>query len=134
MEEYTGAGRPPIRTHDQSDEAEINRKLFGGGATGQTTTTYIDADGNKVEAYTGEGSGPSIRTHDHSDEQAINEKLFGKNAPKPPSSTAQTYKYRNADGDEEEVHAGSEQPGIRTHDYTNEAEINQKLFGAGSPK
>jgi hypothetical protein len=130
VEEWVGSTQPGIRTHDHADEEEINRKLFGTGATGQsTTTTYTDEKGDKVQAYSGQGSGPSIRTHDYSDEAAINEKLFGKSAPKPPPRT-QTYKYRNADGDEEEVHAGGEQLGIRTHDQSNEDEINQRLFGA----
>lgn len=133
VEEWTGPGQPPMRTHDQTDEDEINRKLFGPNATGQNTTTYKDEDGNKVEAYTGPGSGPGIRTHDYSDEAAVNEKLFGKNAPKPPSRTsAETYTYKNADGDTEQVYAGSDQPGIRTHDHSNEDEINQKLFGEGA--
>lgn len=118
-----------MRTHDHTNEDEINSKLFGPNATGQDTTTYTDEEGNKVEAYTGTGSGPGIRTHDYSDEAAVNEKLFGKGAPKVPSRTADTYTYKNADGDTEQVHAGSEAPGIRTHDYSNEDEINQKLFG-----
>lgn len=128
--EWVGTGQPGIRTHDQTDEAEINRKLFGTGSTGQaTTTTYTDEHGNEVKAYSGPDSGPSIRTHDQSDEAAINERLFGKNAPKPPPRT-QTYTYKNADGDEETVAADGHRPGIRTHDHSNEDEINQRLFGS----
>jgi len=132
VQEWDGDAAPGIRTHDHSDEREVNERLFGKSSR-SNTSTYTDKDGNKVESYSGEGTGPGIRTHDHSNEDEINEKLFGKGAPKPPSrTTTRTHTYRNADGDEETVHAGEEAPGIRTHDHSNEDEINERLFGKGA--
>lgn len=133
VQEWAGDAAPGIRTHDHSDEREVNEKLFGKSSR-SNTSQYTDKDGNKVETYSGEGSGPGIRTHDYSNEDEINERLFGKKAPKAPSRTGTTHTYRNADGDEETVHAGEDAPGIRTHDHSNEAEINERLFGKGAPK
>jgi len=134
VEEYQGSGQPPIRTHDQSDQDAINQKLFGSSGTRGDTTVYKDKDGNKVETYTGPGSGPSIRAHDQTDPketERINKALFSQAAPKP-ASRSNTHTYKNADGDQETVHAGSEAPGIRTHnnmDAAAQAELDRKLFG-----
>jgi len=133
VKEWEGEGAPGIRTHDHSDEREINERLFGKQTGRSNTSLYTDKDGNKVESYSGEGSGPGIRTHDQSNEDEINERLFGKGStqPKGPART-NTHTYRNADGDQEEVHAGGDAPGIRTHDHSNEDEINERLFGKGA--
>ncbi|KAF8425292.1 hypothetical protein EV426DRAFT_573510 [Tirmania nivea] len=132
VKEWDGEKAPRVRTHDHSDEREVNERLFGKSSR-SNTSKYTDKDGNQVETYSGHGSGPGIRTHDHSNEDEINERLFGSKAPKPPSRTnTGTRTYRNADGDEETVHAGDEAPGIRTHDHSNEDEINEKLFGKGA--
>ncbi|KAF8433160.1 hypothetical protein BGX38DRAFT_1223226 [Terfezia claveryi] len=132
--EWDGEAAPGIRTHDHSDQNAENAKLFG-KTSRSNTSKYTDKEGNEVESYSGEGTGPGIRTHDYSNEDDINEKLFGSSAPKPPSRTnTKTRTYRNADGDEETVHAGDEAPGIRTHDHSNEDEINEKLFGKGAVK
>jgi len=138
---YSGEGSGPgIRTHDYSNEDEVNEKLFGKGAVKrQNTSTRTNADGDREEHWDGDEA-PGIRTHDHSDENAINEKLFGRNAPKPPSrtntsgsrSSGQTQSYTNADGDREESWAGENAPGIRTHDHSNEDEVNERLFGKGA--
>lgn len=138
VKSWDGQESPGIRTHDHSDENEVNKKLFGKSSR-SNTSQYTDKDGNKVEAYSGEGTGPGIRTHDYSNEDEVNERLFGKSAPKPPSRTGTgsrpgTHTYTNADGDEETVHAGEEAPGIRTHDHSNEDEINERLFGKGAVK
>ena len=147
MEEWTGTGQPGVRTHDLENEDEVNRRLFGASSSRKNTSSYTDEHGNKVEYYSGEGSGPGLRTHDQSDEAAINARLFGSGAPKPPSRTStqtvgkppsrsstqqsQTHKYRNADGDMEEVAASGQPQRVRTHDQCNEDEINRKLFGSG---
>lgn len=132
IKEWDGDEAPGIRTHDHSDEREVNERLFGKSSR-SNTSTYTDKDGNKVEAYSGPGSGPGLRTHDYSNEDEVNAKLFGPGAPKAPSRTnTKTHTYRNADGDEETVHAGEEAPGIRTHDHSNEDEINERLFGKGA--
>jgi len=145
VQEWTGSGQPGIRTHDLSNEDDVNQRLFGSSSSRKNTSSYTDDHGDKVEYYSGEGSGPGLRTHDQSDESAINERLFGSGAPKPPSrtstqtsakppsrsSTQQTHRYRNADGDWEEVAASGQPQRVRTHDYSNEDEINQKLFGSG---
>lgn len=130
VKEWDGEAAPGIRTHDHSDEREVNERLFGKSSR-SNTSIYTDKDGNKIESYSGEGSGPGIRTHDYSNEDEINQKLFGASAPKAPART-NTRTYRNADGDEETVHAGEDAPGIRTHDHSNEDEINERLFGKGA--
>ena len=134
VKEWDGPEAPGIRTHDHSDENAINERLFGKTSRTNTSSTRIhtDADGNKVESYSGEGDGPGIRTHDYSDEAAINERLFGKSAPNPKRTNSNTYTYKNADGDQETVHAGEEAPALRTHDHSNEDEINERLFGKGA--
>ena len=135
--EASGDGPRRIRTHDYSNEDEVNEALFGKGAvakTGPKTHTRLDADGNKVVEADGD---VRVRTHDHSNEDEINERLFGKGAKRTPTnksvartSTAKSTTYRNADGDLEEVADGDQ--GLRTHDFDDQDAINVRMFGKGA--
>lgn len=121
-----------IRTHDFSDETEINRKLFGEGtvpANVQRTSTHKNAQGDTVVESNDSNMG--IRTHDYSDEAEINRTLFGEGATTQ-SKTSKTHSYKDKDGNTVLEAADGADTGIRTHDQSNQDEINARLFGEGA--
>lgn len=121
-----------IRTHDFTDEDEINQKLFGKTAITpqrQSTNKFQDADGNTVEEAN--ASNIVVRTHDHSDEAETNRKLFGDGAVQE-KTMSRTNTYRDAEGNLVTEAADSQNTGIRVHDQSDQDEINARLFGQGA--